>query len=296
MTERVRHDRVTTHLVRAAVTAGVVVVCFARTRHQVPDDAFIFARYARNLADGHGWTFNPGASEANGATSPLWTALLAAVGFVGLPVVGAAVVLYGLGTVVAGVVTAADLDHAGQRLAGWLVGPVIALNPLLNRMKGMESGLFVALLALTIHWGVVRRRPAAAGAAAALLTLTRPDGVALAALVVALAWRRERRVPLRMLGSFVATLSPWLVFGTVVFGSPVAGTLAAKMAQERSGYFGPPFSFLRHVNQMVSQPWSATLLVMSVVGPSPSYGAASCTPRSGWPPRSPRSTWASTAC
>src|SRR3954469_14060270 len=39
-------------------------------------DGWIFLQYARNLAAGHGWSFNPGETSF-GATSPAWVAMLA---------------------------------------------------------------------------------------------------------------------------------------------------------------------------------------------------------------------------
>src|SRR5690348_13183272 len=48
------------------------------------DDSYIHLQFARNLATGHGWSFNPG-EPTPGATSPLWVALLAALAAVQVP-------------------------------------------------------------------------------------------------------------------------------------------------------------------------------------------------------------------
>jgi hypothetical protein len=42
------------------------------------DDSWIHFQFARNLAEGHGFSYNPGAAVA-GSTAPLWTLLLAAL-------------------------------------------------------------------------------------------------------------------------------------------------------------------------------------------------------------------------
>ena len=48
----------------------------------IADDTFISLRYAANLLAGHGLVFNPG-ERVEGFTSPLWTLLLAGLGFFG---------------------------------------------------------------------------------------------------------------------------------------------------------------------------------------------------------------------
>src|SRR5690348_9165047 len=48
------------------------------------DDAYIHFQYARNLATGHGFAFNPDQAMP-GSTSPLWVVLLAALAVAGTP-------------------------------------------------------------------------------------------------------------------------------------------------------------------------------------------------------------------
>src|SRR6266404_9991176 len=52
------------------------------------DDSWIHLHFARNLAEGHGFAYNPGVPVA-GSTAPLWTLLLAA----GARVAGASLVM-----------------------------------------------------------------------------------------------------------------------------------------------------------------------------------------------------------
>lgn len=67
---------------RAGALFGVVVALFLflsrEFKHFMQDDAFIFARYAHNMAQGHGFVYNIG-ERVEGATSFLWT-LLGALG------------------------------------------------------------------------------------------------------------------------------------------------------------------------------------------------------------------------
>src|SRR5437660_8771960 len=68
------------------------------------DDSWIHLHFARNLAEGAGFAYNPGVSVA-GSTAPLWTLLLAAGALVAGPSLVLAKTLGILATVAAGVLT-----------------------------------------------------------------------------------------------------------------------------------------------------------------------------------------------
>src|SRR5437762_9698678 len=76
------------------------------------DDPYIYFQFARNLATGHGFAFNPG-ELTPGATSPLWVLMLAACRALGLPIEASALAL-GIGLVAA----AAWLTYDVGRRAG----------------------------------------------------------------------------------------------------------------------------------------------------------------------------------
>ena len=67
-----------------AVAAAVPLLLFAWVERQVAgvsgfplDDSWIHLHFARNLAEGAGFAYNPGRPVA-GSTAPLWTLLLGA--------------------------------------------------------------------------------------------------------------------------------------------------------------------------------------------------------------------------
>lgn len=71
------------HIVVALVVMLVFVGYFLWNEHRVSgtfgfplDDSWIHAQFARNLALGHGFSYNPG-EPASGSTAPLWTLVLA---------------------------------------------------------------------------------------------------------------------------------------------------------------------------------------------------------------------------
>ncbi|MBI5837519.1 MAG: hypothetical protein HZB25_09765 [Candidatus Eisenbacteria bacterium] len=129
------------------------------------DDAMISMRYARNLAHGHGLTFNPGEPPVEGFTNPLWVLVMTGVHL--LPVAGrhASGVMQALGAALLLV----HLDFV-RRLAALLPGATrgtvfaaVALTafhyPLVNwTLQGMEVGL-LALIATASGWMLLAGRP-----------------------------------------------------------------------------------------------------------------------------------------
>jgi hypothetical protein len=186
----------------AALAAAIVLVFLvsllaATQGHFVPQvsDLYLVCQYARAIAEGHPFRYNPGDPPSTGATSLLHTALLAAAhaaGFRGEGLIAFAV-LSGALFFVAAVLCA---RRAGEALAGpregLLSGGLVALGGPVA--WGFLYGADVALAMLlsvwlfdrllaewtgpSITWGVV---------AASLLALTRPEAL-LTCLVLGVAW------------------------------------------------------------------------------------------------------------
>ena len=118
------------------------------------DDAWIYARYADNLAHGHGFSFNPGVPSP-GATSPLWAVLLAATYWFGASPVPAALV-WGIGLLIAScwLTYRLALLIGAPRSAALLAAALTALMPRLvwGALSGMEVSLYVFMALLAIVW------------------------------------------------------------------------------------------------------------------------------------------------
>lgn len=194
------------------------------------DDAYITFRYARNIAEGVGFVYNPG-ERVLGTTTPLWTLLLAACYMLGgrdLP--QAALVLGSLADAATVTLLWWLCQHLGMR-HGWAIfasilymlwAPVISFTN-----GGMETPLFILLVvsAVTAH---AADRHSLAGLAAGLATITRPEGLLAGVLVLGNHVLRNGSFPRRSIVGFIAPVTPWILFALWYFGSPWPQSAAAK--------------------------------------------------------------------
>lgn len=220
------------------------------------DDAWIHQVYARNLGTRLEFAFFPG-EPSTGSTSPLWAFLLA---------VGYALRLapwwwaMGLGVVLlagAGWMAGRAASHltTNARVARWFVPLFLVLewHMVWAAASGMEILLFIflALLFVERYWSGA---PVwLLGVIAGLLTLTRPEGIVLAALIavgLALdAWSADKAkggaavapkplAPVISLGIYFAVialvLAPYLWFNYRTNGALLPNTFYAKSAEYAS--------------------------------------------------------------
>jgi hypothetical protein len=194
------------------------------------DDAYISFRYARNLAAGDGLVFNPG-ERVEGYSGLSWVLALAAGEALGLAPPALAKWL-GLCLGAATLLVVGASRRPARLLAAGLLA--LSLPFAYHAVNGLETALAALLLAALL---VVRpdSRPRRAGriAAAALLVLTRPEGL-LAVVLWTLALRLARRAPLARhdLGVALAAVLAFLVqlaFRWVYYGEWIANSARAKL-------------------------------------------------------------------
>ena len=204
------------------------------------DDTWIHFQFARNLSQGHGFSYNPD-EPTPGSTAPLWTLLLAGVGLFTtdfmLPSLAlsaffllmAAWLAYGL-----------TQNLTGARWAGLLAGLGVAATGRLlwAGLAGMETTAFAALSLAAVwayvRWGL-RPFPVLLFALAAQL---RPEGHALFALaaldtaVTHLAARKAWRELLRQTAVagllYGVVAAPYVLFSLATTGRPLPNTFYAK--------------------------------------------------------------------
>jgi len=188
-------------------------------------------------------------------TAPLYALLLAAGAALGLDLPALANALSALALWLGAALIFGLGRREGDSWVGALAALLYLLHPLLWLSLGLETAIFVAL-ALGAIAAYHRQRLYLTALLLALATLTRGDGLILAAVLAAdygLRWlvpalRGGRASPrdltaglrpaLGPLGTYIAVMLPLLAWLTWQFGSPLPATLGAKVAQSELGITG----------------------------------------------------------
>jgi hypothetical protein len=223
----------------AAILLGLSALTTICVGEKSYDDAFITFRYARNLASGEGFVYNPG-EPFLGTTTPLFTMALAlsariAPG-VGIPHLGQW--LTGASLFFCGLLVYLLARDDGISLAGSAMALLTVTHPLFLDVWGGEALLFLAVV-LAAFLFYFREQPVRCGVLFGLAFLTRPEGV-LPALVLSTHFVIvNKRFPWRMWLAGVVVVGPWIAYSFYAFGSPLPATLQTKLAQMDSGRFAP---------------------------------------------------------
>ncbi len=210
--------------------AVAVRIAFHQYTGFIADDAFITFRYAYNLAHGAGLVYNPG-EQVLGTTTPLFAFFLGLFGSIGLDIPRAALVI---GLFASGM-TASVIYRLALRLrfTHWAVAPAVMYafwpRSVVAESCGMEAPLFAFFVISAIYYHT-KNLPIYALAMGTLATLTRPEGLAILALLMAIylyqyghRWVQIVLTPLFLLG-------PWIFFATLYFGSAIPNSISGKLA------------------------------------------------------------------
>jgi arabinofuranosyltransferase len=211
-----------------ALAATTAAAWFTRAELRVTfagfplDDPWIHLQFARNLAEGFGFSFNPGTPVA-GSTAPLWTALLAAPARLRLDPIGSTKVL-GLTLTIVTALLAGRLTEwvSRSREAGLFTALVLALSPGMTwgSLSGMEVSLYAALATGTLlaYLRALESGSAWWGLLAGLAGTARPEVFVLFPLLAsdwAVRWwhgRLPMQTPLRVIAPIVAFAIPTSAF------------------------------------------------------------------------------------
>ncbi len=202
------------------------------------DDSWIHLHFARNIAAGAGFSYNPGIPVA-GSTAPLWTLLLGAGAFVASPSLAMAKVIGIVATVGAALVTRRAALAWGVR-SDVAVGAAIALlwmGPVAwGALSGMEVSLGALLVAAALLAHARDHRPATA-VCAALAVLARPEALLLIPFFVAARPLTIRRIAWFAVATTVV-VAPAVLFSLWTAGTPYPATAAAKVEGGLVGWLG----------------------------------------------------------
>ncbi|HEU5319534.1 MAG TPA: hypothetical protein VFX28_01940, partial [Methylomirabilota bacterium] len=220
------------------------------------DDSWIHLHFARNLAEGAGFSYNPGVPVA-GSTAPLWTLLLAA----GAALAGASLAMAKTLGVAAALGAALLLRRAA---VAWGAPPAAALVagvalPWTAAMAwGALSGMEVTLAALLVAAALLAHARAHAwwtALWASLAVLARPEAVLLLPLLAFArppGWRRAAV----MAAVAAAALAPAVAFSYATVGAPYPATAAAKVEGGLLGLLAGLREPAGHT--LVGRPWQFT--------------------------------------
>jgi len=216
------------------------------------DDSWIHLHFARNLAEGAGFAYNPGV-PVSGSTAPLWTLLLAGA----FSLAGSAPAWAKALGITAALATALLTrrlvwmwtESRALALAGGVIAAVA--GPL---VWGALSGMEVSLAALLVTGAIVLHtagRDAPTALLLGLAGLTRPESL----LLVPLVWLGRPITPGRtaiFAGIVGALLSPWVAFNLATAGTPLPATASAKV---EGGLIGVLSGSRDSLAALVQRPW-----------------------------------------
>jgi len=247
--------------VAVVLAAALPLALFAVTERSVAgtsgfplDDSWIHLHFARNLAEGAGFSYNPGRPVA-GSTAPLWTLLLAG----GSVVAGASVmVVKALG--VACALGAAVLTR--RAALAWGAPPTVALVAAVALLWtgpiawGALSGMEVTLAAMLVAGALVAHATGRTWLTALLSGLAvtaRPEAALLLPFLLV-----ARPITLGRIVAFVVVpaivVAPMVAFSYATVGAPYPATAAAKVEGGLIGWLGGLREPL--ATTLIGRPWA----------------------------------------
>lgn len=196
------------------------------------DDSFITYTYSKNLVEHGQFVFNLG-EKVLATTTPLYALLGSIFYLLGADLFYAApifnLVLDGVTAWFAWLVIR-QIFQTGTPIIYTIFAILFFLQPyeMLSSAGGMETSLYI-LLTVMVVWAGLREQWALAGVIAALLMMTRPDGVIIGACVFLYYLIQKRAFPGRGFLAFLITLAPWIIFSSIYYGSPIPSSVQAKL-------------------------------------------------------------------
>jgi arabinofuranosyltransferase len=215
----------------------VAVFYFTAVAHfnYSPDDTYIYLRFAKNMIQGNGISFNPG-TPTYGFTSPMWLFIISLGGAMGIDVYMVAKVIDLLFASFALIVFYLLAHELIRDIAVAICATIaFSVNAWFMRWAGtgMETSLSV-LLMLAVMLFCFRNEYFVAIVMAALLSLVRPESVLIVPIIVADVYINSlnKKRAINMAGAlilvYIVILAPWLIYAYKTFGVMLPNTAFAK--------------------------------------------------------------------
>ena len=240
--EMVKRDPITLSVLRDWAILGLAVVAcaawFLYAEHRITggewgfslDDSWIYATFARNIATGNGFSFNPGEPIA-GATGPLYAFTLALLYALFRDVVMPAKVL-GIACLGASSIlmysAVRSLDPR-RRLKPLLAGLLVGISPSLvwGAVSGMEIPAYILVACLGIY-AYTKERWTLAAFWWSLGVWIRPDGLLLALAGIFLRPKPTRKGLTASLAAAAPALLTFFAFNFIVGGAIFPNSVLVK--------------------------------------------------------------------
>jgi hypothetical protein len=218
------------------------------------DDVFITFRYAEHVASDNGFVWNIRGAHTEGYTNFLFVLLLAGSRLLTSDLLAVSQIIGLLSTIVTGIVLYGIGSKVRGYSAGLLASALYFFTPLtwVNALSGMETSLFVMLVAVAIFCAV-RDRMFGAFASALLATLTRPEGALLGLILLVISmtsppWSSKKHdlknITTAFIFAFFVPLVIYAVWKYFYFGELLPNSFYAKVLSD-SHTFMPGIQYVR---------------------------------------------------
>ena len=215
--------------------AVLILLGILRFRNIQVDDAYITYRYARHLASGQGFSYNPPLPDF-GTTTPLYTLLLTLTALLGINIPSASLFFCGISLFTITALFALYGWRQGYGLGTYLPALMVMLLPGSVLILGMETAFYTALIYITLYLAA-RKQYTLAIIFAAMATLTRYDGLLVAVLVISFEWYVKKILPIKRGLLYVGILFIWFLYATLTFGSFLPNSFLAKTGEFSGNLF-----------------------------------------------------------
>lgn len=192
------------------------------------DDAYITFRYARNIATGYGYVYNP-EEYIQGTSTPLFTLLLAFVAWLGADIPTASTIIGAISVTLTVVMVFFALRSLQSSVAG-IVGVAFMLTSsayMSIATDGMETATYIFFIALSFYLFITGYENLSFLVASFCL-LIRLDGAAVLLSLTIISWWRQKAFPYTNLLIPVLLIGLWFGFSYTYFGSVFPNSLLAK--------------------------------------------------------------------
>lgn len=230
------------------------------------DDTYIFYNYAKNIAEGNGYVFNP-IEKVNATTSPLYTLVLALIYLILNPIVNIDF------TVVGNIISILSIiwifisikKLLNDNIRFYFFAIVFLSMPLLKFGFGMETFLNLALIIYSIYL-YTNEKYFLASIFIGLSVLARFDSALFAGIIFLHYLYAKRKFPfLNMLAGFSLIILPWFIFSKLYFNSFLPTTISAKLSQYELGLFGNGLIFFTNSARVIPGKYFTVLLIISTL-------------------------------